>query len=159
MTDISSVILMLLREYLEVCTLATPTDSVASSLQATAFDLEKKLAADHLKHDLEKRHTREELVERKSIPARVQESILIHSVGNILPESTAAPALVGQQKELAKNMRRDSLNEKLAHRPDPETLLKDGVLREDPRSPETKAADALYEESIEDEYAKREGGA
>lgn len=38
------------------------------SLQATAFDLEKKLAADHLKHDLEKRHTREELVERMASP-------------------------------------------------------------------------------------------
>ena len=72
-------------------------------------------------------------------------------------------------------MRRDSLNEKLAHRPDPEALLKEGVLHEDPRSPETKAADAeadkkvateeqeknnkKYEEAMEDEYAKREGGA
>lgn len=72
-------------------------------------------------------------------------------------------------------MRRDSLNEKLAHRPDPEVLLKDGVLHEDPRSPETTAADAeadkevaaeekgkndkKYEEAMEDEYAKREGGA
>ena len=72
-------------------------------------------------------------------------------------------------------MRRDSLNEKLAHRPDPEALLKEGVLHEDPRSPKTKAADAeadkkvaaeekekndkKYEEAMEDEYAKREGGA
>lgn len=72
-------------------------------------------------------------------------------------------------------MRRDSLNEKLAHRPDPEALLKEGVLHEDPRSPETKAADAeadkkvvaeeqeknnkKYAEAMEDEYAKREGGA
>ena len=72
-------------------------------------------------------------------------------------------------------MRRDSLNEKLAHRPDPEVLLKEGVLHEDPRSPETKAADVeadkkvgaekqeknnnKYEEAMEDEYAKREGGA
>lgn len=72
-------------------------------------------------------------------------------------------------------MRRDSLNEKLAHRPDPEALLKEGVLHEDPRSPETKASDAeadrkmaaeekekndkKYEKAMEDEYAKREGGA
>ena len=72
-------------------------------------------------------------------------------------------------------MRRDSLNEKLAHRPDPEALLKEGVLHEDPRSPETKAAEAeadkevaterqeknnnKYEQAMEDEYAKREGGA
>lgn len=72
-------------------------------------------------------------------------------------------------------MRRDSLNEKLAHRPDPEALLKEGVLHEDPRSPETKASDAeadrkmaagekekndkKYGEAMEDEYAKREGGA
>lgn len=129
------------------------------SLQATAFGLEKKLAADHLKHDLEKRHTREELVERtpNSIPS--PGFLTDPSPGNILPDSTASPALIGQQKELAKNMRRDSLNEKLQHRPDPEALLKEGVLHEDPRSPETKAADALYEERIEDEYAKREGGA
>ena len=38
------------------------------SLQATAFDLERKLHADQLKHDLEKRHTRDELVERHIIP-------------------------------------------------------------------------------------------
>ncbi len=51
-------------------------------------------------------------------------------------------------------MRADTLNEKIAHRPSPETLMKDGVLRDDPRSPEEK-----YAEAIEDEYAKREGGA
>jgi hypothetical protein len=51
-------------------------------------------------------------------------------------------------------MRRDSLNEKIAHRPSPQDLMKEGVLHEDPTSP-----DKLYEERIEDEYAKREGGA
>lgn len=47
-------------------------------------------------------------------------------------------------------MRADSLNEKIAHRPSPEELVKQGVLHEDPTS---------YEERMEEEYAKREGGA
>ncbi len=51
-------------------------------------------------------------------------------------------------------MRADSLNEKIAHRPSPEVLLKEGVIHEDPRSAEDK-----YAEAIEEEYAKREGGA
>jgi hypothetical protein len=48
----------------------------------------------------------------------------------------------------------DSLKEKIAHRPSPEELIKEGVLHEDPRSPDEK-----YAEAIEEEYAKREGGA
>lgn len=51
-------------------------------------------------------------------------------------------------------MLEDKLNDKISHRPDPEDLIKGGVLHEDPRSPDEK-----YEEAIEDEYAKREGGA
>jgi len=51
-------------------------------------------------------------------------------------------------------MRADSLNEKISHRPTPEALIKEGVLHEDPRS-----ADEKYAEAIEEEYAKREGGA
>jgi hypothetical protein len=51
-------------------------------------------------------------------------------------------------------MRADTLNEKIAHRPTADALVKEGVLHEDPTSPEK-----LYEERIEDEYAKREGGA
>lgn len=51
-------------------------------------------------------------------------------------------------------MRADSLNEKILHRPSPEELIQEGVLKEDPRSPEEK-----YAEAIEEEYAKREGGA
>ncbi|KAL2146477.1 hypothetical protein VTI28DRAFT_3946 [Corynascus sepedonium] len=73
---------------------------------------------------------------------------------NILPASTAAPGLQANQKELERHMRADSLNEKIAHRPSPETLIREGVLHEDPRSPEDK-----YAEAIEEEYAKREGGA
>ena len=52
-------------------------------------------------------------------------------------------------------MRADSLNEKIANRPKPEDLIKEGVLKEDPTSP----SDETYEEKMEDEYAKREGGA
>lgn len=77
--------------------------------------------------------------------------------GNILPDSTAAPAIQGQQRELEKHMRADSLNEKISNRPKAEDLIKGGVLQEDPTSP--TSPDKLYEERIEDEYAKREGGA
>ncbi|KAI0170176.1 hypothetical protein BJ166DRAFT_515275 [Pestalotiopsis sp. NC0098] len=73
---------------------------------------------------------------------------------NILPDSTAAPGLQEKQKELEKHMKADTLNDKISHRPDPEQLIKEGVLKDDPRSPEEK-----YAEAIEDEYAKREGGA
>lgn len=53
-------------------------------------------------------------------------------------------------------MRADSLNEKIAHRPSPEELLKQGILDTDP----TAVGDEMtYEEKMEDEYAKREGGA
>ena len=51
-------------------------------------------------------------------------------------------------------MRADSLNDKISHRPSPEKLLKEGVLHDDPRTAEQKNAEA-----IEEEYAKREGGA
>ncbi|KAK4162298.1 hypothetical protein QBC43DRAFT_77823 [Cladorrhinum sp. PSN259] len=73
---------------------------------------------------------------------------------NILPASTAAPSIQAQQRELEKHMRADSLNEKIAHRPPPEEVIQKHILHEDPRSPEEK-----YAEAIEDEYAKREGGA
>ncbi len=60
-------------------------------------------------------------------------------------------------------MRADSLNEKIAHRPKPEDLIKEGILTEDPTSitedKEQEEKDKLYEERMEEEYAKREGGA
>jgi hypothetical protein len=90
-----------------------------------------------LEQHLKQRPDRSELVEK-----------------NILPASTAAPGLQEKQKELEKHMRADSLNDKISHRPPPEQLLKEGVLHDDPRSAEDK-----YAEAIEDEYAKREGGA
>lgn len=48
--------------------------------------------------------------------------------GNILPDSHAAPALQGKEKELAKHMRANSLEKQLQNRPDPETLIKEGIL-------------------------------
>lgn len=60
---------------------------------------------------------------------------LFLNTGNILPDSTAAPAIQGQQKELEKHMRADSLEQKLLQRPKPEELMKEGILDEDPTSP------------------------
>ncbi|KAL7796842.1 hypothetical protein V8C37DRAFT_371650 [Trichoderma ceciliae] len=102
-----------------------------SSVKANA--VRKNSLSNYLKH----RPERSELVEK-----------------NILPDTTAAPGLIASQKELQKNMLGDKLNDKILHRPTPDTLLKEGVLHEDPRSPDEK-----YEEAIELEYAKREGGA
>ena len=62
--------------------------------------------------------------------------------------------MLNASRQLEKAMLEDKLNDKISHRPDPEDLVKGGVLREDPRSAEEK-----YEEAIEEEYAKREGGA
>ncbi|KND91292.1 hypothetical protein TOPH_04158 [Tolypocladium ophioglossoides CBS 100239] len=79
---------------------------------------------------------------------------------NILPASSAAPGLLAHQKEaslsgpLERSMLEDKLNDKISHRPSPDELVKEGVLREDPSTAEQK-----YKEAIEDEYAKREGGA
>ncbi|CEI65206.1 hypothetical protein FVEN_g12574 [Fusarium venenatum] len=92
----------------------------------------------HLKH----RPERSELVEK-----------------NILPASTAAPGLLAHQKELEKHMLEDKLNDKISHRPDPESLIKEGVLHDDPRAVTQDEAAKKYDEAIEDEYAKREGGA
>lgn len=52
-------------------------------------------------------------------------------VGNILPDSTAAPALQGHQKELERHMRADSLEKHLQARPPPEELVKQGILEAD----------------------------
>ena len=48
---------------------------------------------------------------------------------NILPDSNAAPGIQGQQKELEKHMRADSLEKHLAARPNKEELLKEGILK------------------------------
>ncbi|KAG5661193.1 hypothetical protein KAF25_002836 [Fusarium avenaceum] len=103
----------------------------------------------HLKH----RPERAELVEMHIAYRPVPKT------ENILPASTAAPGLLAHQKELEKHMLEDKLNDKISHRPDPEALIKEGVLRDDPRSVAQDEAAKKYDEAIEDEYAKREGGA
>lgn len=79
---------------------------------------------------------------------------MLTSEGNILPNSTTSPAIASAAHDLEKHMRADSLNEKISHRPKPEDLVKEGILTEDPTE-----IDKKYEEAMEDEYAKREGGA
>lgn len=56
---------------------------------------------------------------------------------NILPDSAAAPSLQEKQRELAKHMRANSLEQKLQQRPKPDDLVKEGILNvdEDPTSP------------------------
>jgi hypothetical protein len=58
-------------------------------------------------------------------------------VENILPDSTAAPALQEKQRELQKHLRKDSLEKKLQGRPKPDELIKEGILEaeEDPTKP------------------------
>ena len=55
-------------------------------------------------------------------------------------------------EQLQKAMLEDRLNDKISSRPTPDQLLQEGKLQDDPRSPEER-----YEESIEEEYAQREG--
>lgn len=57
--------------------------------------------------------------------------------GNILPASSAAPALQAHARELEKHMLVDNLEHKIQNRPQPEELISQGILSEDenPRSP------------------------
>ncbi|KAM5496905.1 hypothetical protein McanMca71_004376 [Microsporum canis] len=89
-------------------------DAGYSSLQAAQQELARQQAADALKRGLERRSDRDSLVER-----------------NILPASSAAPALQGPARELEKHMRADSLEHKIQNRPKPEDLIKAGVLTEE----------------------------
>lgn len=50
--------------------------------------------------------------------------------GNILPNSSAAPALQANQKELDRRMRADSLEHKIQHRPTADKLVEEGILEE-----------------------------
>lgn len=53
-----------------------------------------------------------------------------NSSGNILPDSSAAPALQASQRSLEKHMRADSLEQKIQQRPKPDQLVKEGILEE-----------------------------
>ena len=57
-------------------------------------------------------------------------SVVLNDLGNILPESQAAPGIVANQKSLEKHMRADSLEQKLQRRPTAEQLQKEGILEE-----------------------------
>ncbi|KAK4153373.1 hypothetical protein C8A00DRAFT_15395 [Chaetomidium leptoderma] len=119
--------------------MATDKEEITKTVDETPISPSRPNPArkNSLEYHLSHRPDRQELVEK-----------------NILRSSTAAPGLQAHQKDLEKHMRADSLNEKISHRPSPEALIKEGVLRDDPRSAEDK-----YAEAIEEEYAKREGGA
>ncbi|KAG5931294.1 hypothetical protein E4U60_006213 [Claviceps pazoutovae] len=73
---------------------------------------------------------------------------------NILATSAPASGNSAPQKELEKIMLEDNPNDNILHRPSPEKLVNGSVLHEDSRT-----AEQAYEEAMEDEYAKREGGA
>ena len=47
---------------------------------------------------------------------------------NILPDSSAAPALLEKQRELQRHMRANSLEKSLQARPKPEELVREGIL-------------------------------
>jgi hypothetical protein len=49
---------------------------------------------------------------------------------NILPDSSVAPGIVGQRKELEKSMKADQLDKALQQRPEKDTLIKEGILKD-----------------------------
>ncbi|KAG6286559.1 hypothetical protein E4U09_006688 [Claviceps aff. purpurea] len=79
---------------------------------------------------------------------------------NIMATSAPAPGNSAPQKELMNETQlekitlEDKPNDKILHRPSPEKLVNGGVSHDDSRT-----AEQAYEEAMEDEYAKREGGA
>ncbi|OQN96148.1 hypothetical protein B0A48_18063 [Cryoendolithus antarcticus] len=99
--------------------------TAAPALQARAAELERQRITDNLKKGLSKRSGKEELVE----------SMLILSLatGGEAREdyTTAAPGLQAQQRELQKHMRANSLEKQLQSRPNPEDLVKGGILQKD----------------------------
>lgn len=104
------------------------------ALQAKQHELERQQQSDNLRKNLEKRPDREELVESKILSPLPEVFNPDFPTGNILPDSNAAPALQASQKALDKQMRADSLDQKIQHRPKPEDLIKEGILEanEDP---------------------------
>lgn len=57
--------------------------------------------------------------------------VALIDTGNILPASTAAPALQAQARELERHMLADNLEHKIQNRPEPEDLISQGILTED----------------------------
>jgi hypothetical protein len=81
------------------------------ALHAQQQELQRHRITDSLNKAIASRPDKDELVER-----------------NILPDSTAAPALQSHQRELAAAMRRDSIEKHLQTRPSPAELIKEGIL-------------------------------
>ncbi|KAJ5389035.1 uncharacterized protein N7496_000103 [Penicillium cataractarum] len=137
--------------------------NVAPSLQSAQQELDRQRATDSLKKNLEKRPERDELVERISprsfcclsdstvytcvthavfmpltryYPRTLSSAVILTRQGNILPASTAAPALQAHARELERHMLADNLEHKIQNRPEPEALITQGILTEDedPRS-------------------------
>ncbi|KAI9888050.1 MAG: hypothetical protein M1823_000172 [Watsoniomyces obsoletus] len=92
--------------------------NAAPSIQSTALELERQLAADSLKKGLQHRPDMDELLKR-----------------NVLHDPTVAPALQAQQHELEMQMKANNLKKGLENRPRPEDLINKGILEadEDPR--------------------------
>jgi hypothetical protein len=102
------------------------------ALQAKQHELERQQQSDTLRKQLEKRPERDELVERKNYSSLLNVVNTDSHTGNILPDSSAAPALQASQRSLEKHMRADSLEQKIQQRPKPDQLVKEGILEEDP---------------------------
>lgn len=84
---------------------------VYRALHAQQQELQRHQITDSLNKAIASRPEKEELIER-----------------NILPDSTAAPALQSHQRELAAAMRRDSIEKHLQTRPTPAELIEEGIL-------------------------------
>lgn len=65
-------------------------------------------------------------------------------IGNILSDSTVAPALQAQQRELTKHMRQNSLEKQLQSRPDVKELVKKNILS--PEEAKKAAAESAVDE-------------
>jgi len=96
-------------------------------IQAAQHELEKQKITDNLKKGLGQRPERDALIERKST-ASIWIRLTHISTGNILPDSTAAPALQKHQKELEKHMKMDALEKKMQERPKADELVREGIL-------------------------------
>lgn len=105
--------------------------AASRALQAKALELERQRATDNLKKGLAHRPDRDTLIEREHLILSLGMTKVADRhphIGNILPDSKAAPAIQGHQKELDLHMRADSLEKNLQGRPAPEELIKKGIL-------------------------------
>ena len=108
--------------------------TAAPALQARQAELERQRITDNLKkvlHYTDDMYLRGvlgmvELTVRQGLSKRPEKDELVDR--NILPDSTAAPALQEKQRELEKHMRANSLEKQLQSRPGKDELVKGGIL-------------------------------